>query len=149
MASQICLCMYITAWKVSVLRVFLVCIFPHSEWIQRFTVKPYAVKKRENMYQKSFQYGHFSRSVSRANIIDLWQRNVLSSNYTCRRIKIVIKKIIHISHLVVISQILNKLTGSFFEIWLVLKGHCTKNEKIFNGKHHFLCSGRGRFSRRV
>ena len=41
------------------------------------------------MYQKNFQYGHFSRSVSRANIIDLWQRNAiikqlyLSENKNC------------------------------------------------------------------
>ena len=36
-ASQIRMCMYITAWKVSVFGVFLVSIFPHSDWIWRDT----------------------------------------------------------------------------------------------------------------
>ena len=40
-----------TAWKVSVFGVFLVGIFPHSDWIW------------ENMDQKNSEYGHFSRSV--------------------------------------------------------------------------------------
>ena len=68
------------------------------------------------MYQKNSEYGHFSRSVSRANIIDLWQRNAIIKQLHLSENKSCYQKIIHISHLVVISQILNRLTGSFFEI---------------------------------
>ena len=49
-----------TAWKVSVLGVFLVWIFPRLDWILR--IFPYSVQVRENTDQKNFKYGHFSHS---------------------------------------------------------------------------------------
>ena len=52
-----------TAWKVSVFGVFLVRIFPHSEWIRRDT--PYLsvpVQICEDTNQKNSEYGHLSRS---------------------------------------------------------------------------------------
>ena len=54
-----------TAWKVSVFLVFLVRIFPHSNWIRRDIpcISPYSVRMRENTDQKNSEYGHFSCSV--------------------------------------------------------------------------------------
>ena len=43
-----------TAWKVSIFKVFLVRILPHSNWI-RFDISPYSVRKRENTNQKSLR----------------------------------------------------------------------------------------------
>ena len=40
--------------------VFLVRIFPYSDWIRRDT--EYSVRIRENTDQKNSEYGHFSRS---------------------------------------------------------------------------------------
>ena len=59
----------VTAWKVSVFGVFLVRIFPHSDWIRRDTVSlriqsdcgkirtriPYSVRMWENMDQKKLR----------------------------------------------------------------------------------------------
>ena len=55
-----------TMWKVSVFRVFLVRIFPHSDWIRRET--EYSVQMRENTNQKNSEYGHFSRSGNETRI---------------------------------------------------------------------------------
>ena len=57
-----------TAWKVSKYGVFLVRIFPHSDWIRRDTEKilrisPYLVQIRENTDQNNPVFGQFSRSV--------------------------------------------------------------------------------------
>ena len=41
--------------------VFLVHIFPHSDWIWKDT--PYSVRMQENTDQKNNKYRHFSRSV--------------------------------------------------------------------------------------
>ena len=43
--------------KVSVFGVFLVRVFPHSEWIRRDT--PYSVRIPQNTDQKSSKHGHF------------------------------------------------------------------------------------------
>ena len=48
-----------TAWKVSVSWVFLVRIFPHSDWNRRDT--PYT---QENTNKKNSEYGHFLGSVT-------------------------------------------------------------------------------------
>ena len=64
-----------TVWKVSVFGVFLVGIFPHSDWTQRDTeiFSPNAGKyKPEN-----FKYGHFSRSVKDSFL------SLISSNGSC------------------------------------------------------------------
>ena len=39
---------------------FLVRIFPHSDWIR--SISPYYVQMRENKDQKNSEYGHFLRS---------------------------------------------------------------------------------------
>ena len=54
-------CLVSTAWKMSVFGVFLVRVFPHLDWILRFS--PYSVRMRENTDQKNSEYGHFSHSV--------------------------------------------------------------------------------------
>ena len=54
----------------SVFRVFLVRIIPHSDWTRRQTERekewdsifPYSVQIRENTDQKNFECGHFSSS---------------------------------------------------------------------------------------
>ena len=46
-----------TTWKVSVYGVFLVRIFPHSDWIRRDT--EYSVGMRENTDQENSEYRHF------------------------------------------------------------------------------------------
>ena len=51
-------------WKVSVFGVFLVRIFPHSDWKRRDTPSPYLVQMWKNSDQKISKYGHFSRSAS-------------------------------------------------------------------------------------
>ena len=43
-----------TGWKVSVFEVFLVHIFPYSDWIRRDLVR-----MREITDQKNSEYGHF------------------------------------------------------------------------------------------
>ena len=63
------LCSYVTiftAWKMSVFGVFLVRIFPHSDWIRRDTlsISPYSVWMRKNTDQKNPEEGHFSRAAS-------------------------------------------------------------------------------------
>ena len=55
--------MNVTVWKVCVFGVFLVRIFPHSDWMRRDSEYPYSVQIRENKDQKNSEYGHFSRSV--------------------------------------------------------------------------------------
>ena len=50
----------ITVQKMSFFGVFLVRIFPYSDWIRRDT--EYSVRIRENTDQKNSEYGHFSRS---------------------------------------------------------------------------------------
>ena len=53
-----------TAWKVSVFGVFLVRIFPHSDWIRRDTANAAkSVQIRENTDQKNSEYGYFSHIV--------------------------------------------------------------------------------------
>ena len=54
-----------TALKASVFGVFLVRIFPNSDWIRRdiYSVYIYPVQMRENNDQKNSKYGHFSPSV--------------------------------------------------------------------------------------
>ena len=47
----------ITAWRMSLFRVFLIRIFAHSEWIRRD--REYSVRMRENVDQKNSEYGHF------------------------------------------------------------------------------------------
>ena len=47
----------VTAWRMSLFRVFLIRIFAHSEWIRRD--REYSVRMRENMDQKNSEYGHF------------------------------------------------------------------------------------------
>ena len=47
---------YTTAWRVPVFGVFLIRIFPHSDWI------------RENTDQINSKYGHFSRSVQHRSV---------------------------------------------------------------------------------
>ena len=48
-----------SAWKVFLFGVFLVYIFPHSHWIQRFT----SVQMLEKTDQKSSNFGHFLRNA--------------------------------------------------------------------------------------
>ena len=51
----------------SVFGVFLICIFPHSDWIRNDTpeyreilhISTYSVRMRENTDQKNSEYGHF------------------------------------------------------------------------------------------
>ena len=50
----------ITAWKVTVFGLILVCIFPYSDWIR--SISPYSVRTRENADQNNSEHGHFSRS---------------------------------------------------------------------------------------
>ena len=51
--------------KFYIFGVSLVCIFPHSDWIQKDTaISPYSVLMRENADLKNTEYGHFSRNVS-------------------------------------------------------------------------------------
>ena len=53
-----------TAWKVSVFRAFLVSFFrTRTEYGELQNKSPYSVRMRENMNQKNFEHGHFSRSV--------------------------------------------------------------------------------------
>ena len=54
----------VTAWKVSVLGVFLVRIFSHwIKYLEIVPISPYSVKMQENVDQKNSEYRHFSRSV--------------------------------------------------------------------------------------
>ena len=108
-ASQIRMCMYITAWKVSVFGVFLVSIFP-------LRISPYSVRMRKDTDQKNAKYGHSSRNVSRENVIDLWQRNIIiKQRYFFGESKLLSNKSF-ICYLVVISQVLIKRNGTFFKI---------------------------------
>ena len=50
-----------TAWKVSVFRIILVRIFPHSDWIQTDT--EYLSLNVGKYGQNNSEYGHFLRSV--------------------------------------------------------------------------------------
>ena len=61
-----------TAWKMSEFGVFLVRIFPHSDWI--LCISPYSIRMRENTDQNNSEYEHFLRSVvnSFALQIVLW-----------------------------------------------------------------------------
>ena len=53
-----------TAWKVSVLGVILIRIFPHSDWIREILrISSYSVWMRESADQNNSGYGHFLRSV--------------------------------------------------------------------------------------
>ena len=53
----------VTAQKVFLFKVFLVRIFPHSDWIRRDTPSPYSFRMQENTDQKKSEYGHFSQCV--------------------------------------------------------------------------------------
>ena len=56
---------YDTAWKMSVFGVFLVHIFPHSDWIRGDqSISPYSARMRENINQKNSEYRHFSRNLN-------------------------------------------------------------------------------------
>ena len=49
-----------TAWKVSMFGVFLVRIFPHSDWIRKvLQIFPYSLRIRENTDKKNSEYEHF------------------------------------------------------------------------------------------
>ena len=50
-----------TAWKVSLFGVFLIRIFPYSDWIRRDT--EYSVRMREYAGYKNFEYRHFLCTV--------------------------------------------------------------------------------------
>ena len=50
-----------TVWKLSVFGVFLICIFPHSDWIL-LSISPYSVRMLEKTDQKNSEYEHFSHS---------------------------------------------------------------------------------------
>ena len=50
-----------TACEVSLVGVFLVHIFSHSDWIR--SISPYSVRIRENTDQKHSKYGHFLYAV--------------------------------------------------------------------------------------
>ena len=53
-----------TAWKVSVFRVILVNILPHSDWIRSILrISQYSVRMGENADQNNSEYGHLVRSV--------------------------------------------------------------------------------------
>ena len=55
-------CMKILLFYVSAFGVFLVRIFQHSEWIRRDTLYfSMFIQMRENVDQKNYEYGHFSR----------------------------------------------------------------------------------------
>ena len=53
----------ITAQKVFIFGVFLVCIFQHSDWIRTDSISLYSVRMRENTDQKNSEYQHTSSSV--------------------------------------------------------------------------------------
>ena len=55
-------CYIDTAWKVSVFGVFLVLIFPYSDWIRRDT---------ECMDQKNSEYGHFLHSLTSCHVCSM------------------------------------------------------------------------------
>ena len=57
----------LTVWKMFIFGVFLVCIFPYSDWIRRDTEYlsvfcPNAAKCVKNGDQNNSEYGHFLRS---------------------------------------------------------------------------------------
>ena len=58
-----------TALKVSVLGVFLVCIFPHFRICR---VTPYLVQMPENTYQKKPKYAHFKKCRGLARPLVFW-----------------------------------------------------------------------------
>ena len=70
---------FLTAWKVSVFGVILVCIFPHLDWIygEILPISPYSVQMRENTDQTNSKDGHFLRSASccyfAVTIARLWE----------------------------------------------------------------------------
>ena len=66
--SYFCLSASYTAQKVSVVRVFLVHIFLHSDWSKSL----YSVQMRKNMDQKNSKYRHFSHTVSITDHRRLW-----------------------------------------------------------------------------
>ena len=47
----------------SVFGVILVCIFPHSDWIEILRISPYSVQVRENADQINSEYGHFMQCL--------------------------------------------------------------------------------------
>ena len=56
---------FLNAWKVSVFRIILVRVFPHSDWMRRDTLYlSYSVTMPENTDQNNSEYGHFLRSAS-------------------------------------------------------------------------------------
>ena len=71
-----------TAWKVSVFGVFLVRIFPHSDWLRR-DISLYSVRMRENTDQKNSEYRFFSRSVSPAIFYQFDENIGWSQNFQC------------------------------------------------------------------
>ena len=54
-----------TAQKLSVFGVFLVCIFPHLDWVR---ISPYSLQMRQNTDQKNSEFEHFPRSEIESSV---------------------------------------------------------------------------------
>ena len=59
-----------TAWKASVLGIFLIRFLPHLDWVQGYAecVSLYSVWTWENVEEKIFEYKHFSPNDGYVNI---------------------------------------------------------------------------------
>ena len=53
---------------------FLVCVFPHSDWIRRDT--SYSVRMRENIDQENSVFGHFLRSAESCSSEMTWKLKI-------------------------------------------------------------------------
>ena len=65
----------IIAWKLSILEVILVCIFPHLDWVRRDT--EYSVQMPENADHSNSKYGHFSSSETSNCVLTMWNTGVI------------------------------------------------------------------------
>ena len=76
-AKLVVLCLYCTAWKVSVFGVILVNILPHSDWIRRDTpylrISPDSVLMRENAVQNNSEHALCLRSVVYSINSEVWE----------------------------------------------------------------------------
>ena len=76
-AKLVVLCLYCTAWKVSVFGVILVNILPQSDWIRRDTpylrISPDSVLMRENAVQNNSEHAHCLRSVVYSINSEVWE----------------------------------------------------------------------------
>ena len=63
-----------TAWKVSVFRVILVRIFPHSDWIRRYILRisPYSGWIWENTNQNNSEWTLFTQWEESYFLLTLW-----------------------------------------------------------------------------